>query len=150
MELSDLRSRAEISDALAALAWAQDRKDWAHVRAAYLPDATYVHPGGRLEGADAIADRTSRALDLLDSSQHLVGSIVIEVCGSHATSLAQFQAVHVREDAVGGELYTIAGSYTDRWTLTEGGWRIAHREQQYYWRTGNREVVVPTDLGDKS
>ncbi len=143
--LTDLASRAEIANALAELARAQDRHDWDAVAGSYLPDATYTHPGGTLEGAAAITDRTRRALQHLDSSQHLVGTIVIEVTGDTASTFAQFHALHVRRGTPGGEDYVIAGSYEDRWVRTPDGWRIAHRKQEYHWRSGNRDVVVPPE-----
>lgn len=141
--LSDFRSWMQINNAIAALAQAQDRHDWDAVEQAYLPDATYVHPGGRLEGAAAIVDRTREALKHLDASQHLVGTVVVDVLGNTASSTAQFQAIHVRAGTPGGDLYTIIGSYEDRWICTSQGWRIENRAQSYCWRDGNRDVVVP-------
>lgn len=140
---SELHDRAEIGDRIARLAYAQDEKDWDAVRAAYRDDAVYVHPGGRLDGAGAILDRTKRALQALDASQHLIGSVTIEVNGDVATSLAYFQAQHVRTGVPSGDLYTIAGSYADDWVRTAEGWRIAKRTQTYHWRSGNRDVVAP-------
>jgi ketosteroid isomerase-like protein len=140
---TELHDRADIGDRIARLAHAQDEKDWDAVRAAYREDAVYMHPGGRLEGADAILDRTKRALQSLDASQHLIGSVTVEVDGDMASSLAYFQAQHVRTDTPGGELYTIGGSYSDEWVRTAEGWRIATRTQTYHWRSGNRAVVAP-------
>lgn len=132
----------DIRNRIARLAYAQDEKDWDAVRAAYVEDAIYVHPGGRLEGVDEIVARTRKALESLDTSQHLIGSITITVSGDTASSRAYFQAQHVRAAAPGGELYAIAGSYTDRWVRTPEGWRIAERTQTYQWRSGNPDVIV--------
>jgi ketosteroid isomerase-like protein len=136
-----LQDRADITDLLARLAQAQDDKDWAAVGAAYLPDAVYVHPAGRLEGVAEIVERTRNALGGLDASQHLVGSIVVAVTGDTATSRAHFQAQHLRSGAPGGDLYTIAGTYADDWDRTPDGWRISVRTQTYSWRSGNRAVI---------
>ncbi|WP_213571323.1 nuclear transport factor 2 family protein [Rhodococcus sp. USK13] len=140
--LSELRSRIEIADGLAALAQAQDAHDWKVVAGFFLPNATYTHPGGTLVGVDAIVDRIVRALDRLDASQHLVGSIVTRLDEEGAASVAHFQALHVRVGTVGGDLYTIGGSYADRWVQTDDGWRIASRTQTYQWREGNRDVIA--------
>jgi hypothetical protein len=137
-----LEDRLDVTHRIARLAHAQDAKDWEAVAAAFVPHAVYEHPGGRLEGADEIVARTRAALQLLDASQHLVGSIVVEAHGDRATSLACFQAQHVRHGASGGELYTIAGTYEDDWVRTPEGWRIASRTQTYSWRSGNRDVVA--------
>lgn len=141
--LSELRNWTLINNSIAALAQAQDRHDWEAVRQAYLPDAAYVHPGGRLEGAAAIVERTREALKHLDASQHLVGTVVVEVLGDTASSTAQFQALHIRSGTPGGDHYIILGSYQDRWVHTPQGWRIQSRVQSYCWLDGNRDVVVP-------
>lgn len=141
--LAELRSWMQINNAIGVLAQAQDRQDWDAVGQAYLPDAAYVHPGGELQGAAAIVERTREALKHLDASQHLVGTVVVEVLGDTASSTAQFQAVHIRSGTPGGDHYTILGSYQDRWVRTPQGWRIQSRVQSYCWRDGNRDVVVP-------
>ena len=141
-EVRALQDRADITNRISRLAYAQDTKNWDAIRAAYAADAVYVHPGGRLEGADEIVDRTRNALQALDASQHLIGTISIYVEGDTASSLAYFQAQHVRADTPGGELYTIAGSYADFWVRTSDGWRIESRTQTYHWRSGNRDVVA--------
>lgn len=140
--VQDLLARAEISDLVVRCAYAQDRKDWGAVRTTYTPEAVYVHPGGRIDGAEAIVDRTRTALQALDASQHLLGSFTIKVDGDRARSLCYFQAQHVREGTAGGDLYTIAGSYADLLVRTPDGWRIAERVQTYHWRSGNRQVVA--------
>jgi len=134
--------RAEIADRIARLAHAQDDRDWDAVGAAFVVDAVYVHPGGRLEGVDQIVARTRNALQVLDASQHLIGSITVTVDGDTATSLAYFQAQHVRTGTPGGDLYAIAGTYADRWVRTPDGWRMTERTQTYNWRSGNRDVVA--------
>lgn len=133
---------AEICDRIARLAHAQDDRDWDAVGASFVSDAVYVHPGGRLEGVDQIVDRTRSALQVLDVSQHLIGSITVTVTDGTATSLAYFQAQHVRAGTPGGDLYAIAGTYADTWVRTPDGWRISSRTQTYSWRSGNRDVVA--------
>lgn len=143
MELvSVLQDRLDIADRIARLAHAQDAKDWEVIASAFVAGAVYVHPGGRLEGVDQILGRTRAALGVLDASQHLVGSITVEVQGDAAASRAYFQAQHVRHDLAGGDLYAIAGTYEDSWVRTTAGWRIASRTQTYTWRSGNRDVVA--------
>lgn len=134
--------RSGVVDHVVRLARAQDAKDWPAVAASYTPDAVYVHPAGRLEGADAIVTRTRAALERLDASQHLLGSHLVEVDGDVARSSCYFHAQHVREGAVGGDHYVIAGDYTDTLVRTPDGWRIAERVQTYLWRSGNRDVVA--------
>jgi uncharacterized protein (TIGR02246 family) len=121
---------------------AQDAHDWDGVAGCYEPDAVYVHPGGRIEGATEIVERSRRALTPLDASQHLVGSVHITVDGDTASSTAYFQAQHVRHDAEAGPLFVIAGTYSDVLVRRDGRWRISQRTQTYTWRDGNPAVIV--------
>ena len=62
---------------LARIAIAQDEHDWETLTDCFEPDAAYEHPGGRMTGRDAIVARSRRALDRLDASQHLIGTITV-------------------------------------------------------------------------
>jgi SnoaL-like domain len=153
-ELAALRARADVQDRLARLALAQDDHDWAVLADCFEPDAVYDHPGGRIEGAEAIVGRSRNALSPLDASQHLVGTTLVTVSGdADATSVSYFQAQHVRHGLPGGDLLIIAGTYRDRLTCRDGVWRVAHRVQEYSWRQGNSEVTrraPPADAGGGS
>jgi ketosteroid isomerase-like protein len=137
-----LTARAAIQDLLTRVALAQDAHDWSTVGDCFAPDALYLHPSGQLEGAAAIVERARRALTPLDASQHLLGTMLVEVGDGVASSVTYFQAQHVRKGAPGGDLLVIAGSYTDELELIDGRWRIARRTQQYSWRDGNPAVIV--------
>jgi ketosteroid isomerase-like protein len=138
----ELQDRAMISDLVMNCAQAQDRHDWSAVAATYAEDAVYRHPGGEMVGVEAIVQRTRNALEALDASQHLLGSMTVDVDGNTAHARCYFHAQHVREGARGGDLYTIAGTYADTLVRTPDGWRIRERVQTYQWRNGNRDVVV--------
>ncbi len=139
--LRTLMDRQQIADLCVRYATALDTKDWALLRRCFVDEPVFVHPGGRLEGWDAILARTSGALIPLDVTQHLLGNITAEVDGDVASSRCYFQAQHVRHDTPGGDTYVIAGSYADRLERTADGWRIAERVQAYFWHEGNRAVV---------
>ena len=140
--LAELLDRNQIADLCTRYAYALDRRDWPALRACFTGAPVFVHPGGRIEGVDGIVDRARGALEPLDASHHLLGTIVIEVNGDDATSICYFQAQHVRAGTPGGDTYLIAGSYADRLVRTSQGWRIAERVQAYLWRDGNRAVVA--------
>jgi ketosteroid isomerase-like protein len=136
------RDRDDISNQIARVAFAQDAQDWDAIGAVYVEGAVYVHPGGRLDGVAAIIELNRGALQVLDGSQHLIGTIDITVEGDTASSTAYFQAQHVRAGTPGGDLYLIAGSYADRWVRRAEGWLIASRNQTYQWCSGNHDVVA--------
>jgi hypothetical protein len=135
--------RFAIQDLIARGAQAQDDHDWDLLASCYEPDATYIHPTGQLDGADAIVDRSRRALSSLDASQHLVGSILVTLDGEEAEAISYFQAQHVRNDAEGGPMLIIAGTYRDRLRRCDDEWRIVERRQTYTWRDGNAAVTRP-------
>lgn len=148
-DVSELRARADVHDLLVRLALAQDANDWDTLTDCFDRDATDDHPGGRIEGAAAIVERSARALARLDASQHLVGSFLIELDGNDtATSTSYFQAQHVKHDTPGGDLLIIAGTYRDRLRRVDGRWRVTHRTQEYSRRHGNPAVTKPTPLTD--
>ena len=83
-EQQRLRDHQEISNLLGRYARGLDAHDWDAVTACFEPSAAFVHPGGVQEGADAIVDRARNALTPLTASQHLLGTIVIDVDGDTA------------------------------------------------------------------
>ena len=140
--VAELLDKNQIADLCAGYAYALDQRDWAALRKCFTEAPVFVHPGGHIEGVDGIVERARGALEPLDSSQHLLGNVVVEVDGDDASSICYFQAQHVRAGTPGGDTYLIAGSYTDRLVRTPQGWRIAERVQVYLWRDGNRAVVA--------
>lgn len=140
--LQALLDRRAIADLVARYTTALDTSDWELLRACFTAEPVFVHPGGRLEGFAAILDRTRAALTPLTATQHLLGNILVSVDGATATCRSYFHAQHVRTGTPGGDRYVIAGSYADRLTRTDAGWRIAERIQTYSWRSGNRAVVA--------
>jgi len=140
--LQTLVDRQEIADLCARYMTALDTKDYDGLRKCFVADAVFIHPGGRLEGFDAILARTSAALTPLDATQHLLGNLVVTVDGDRARSTCYFHAQHVRAGTPGGDTYIIAGQYADTLRRTDDGWRITERVQTYIWRDGNRAVVA--------
>jgi 3-phenylpropionate/cinnamic acid dioxygenase small subunit len=138
----DLLDRQEIAELCIRYTFALDAKDWTLLASCFAPRPAFVHPGGRLEGFEAILERTSAALNPLDRTQHLLGNIDVDVDGDTARSSCYFHAQHVRAGTPGGDLYVIAGRYQDTLTRTDAGWRISERVQTYSWRSGNRAVVA--------
>jgi ketosteroid isomerase-like protein len=143
-DVNALADRQAIADLCARYCYALDRNDWPAVAACFTDEPVFTHPGGRVDGAVGIVERARGALEQLDASQHLLGNVLVDLDPHDpdaATCISYFQAQHVRAAAPGGDTYLIAGSYTDRLTRTAAGWRIAHRDQVYLWRSGNRAVV---------
>jgi 3-phenylpropionate/cinnamic acid dioxygenase small subunit len=145
MDASNLQSvidRQDIAELLARYVLSLDARDWDTTASCFLPEAVFVHPGGQVDGAAGVVARARKALEPLTGSQHLLGSVLVEVDGGEARATSYFHAQHVRVGAEGGDLYVIAGTYRDRLVRSSDGWKIAHRTQDYTWRDGNPAVIV--------
>ena len=142
---SDLRTlldEREIHQVAARYCRALDTKDWALLDDVFVPEATgELGTPTTLVGIEAIRNRIRTALQHLDDSQHLVGNHEIVVDGDTATHRCYLQAQHVREAAIGGSNYIVAGRYEDRLARTDVGWRIIHRTLTVMWTDGNVAVA---------
>jgi len=135
-----LVDRAAIVDVTVRYAWALDTKSWDDLDEVFVPEAT-AHLTEELTGREAIKHRVRRALDHLDSSQHLVTNHQIVVDGDRASCRCYLQAQHVRESAPGSPNFIVAGRYDDQLVRTVEGWRIARRELVIMWTDGNPSVT---------
>ncbi len=123
-----LRDQLEIRELLARYANALDDRDWKRLASCFTPDATGDYGNvGSYEGFAAIEALCRNTLEPLDASQHLVGSIEIELSGDSARARCAFLAQHTRRGCEGGDNYTLGGSYRDELVYTPDGWRIRHR-----------------------
>jgi 3-phenylpropionate/cinnamic acid dioxygenase small subunit len=139
-----LAHRAEIVDVAVRYATALDRRDWSLLRTCFTADATVDYEGmAPVVGRDAVVEVCRGALEELDASQHLLGNHSVELTGDTARAECYLQAQHVRRGLVDGETYIVAGTYSDRLTRGEDGWRIEHRRLTVSWTDGNAAVLAP-------
>ncbi len=121
---------------------ALDGRDWPALRTCFTDDAVTEYEGlGQFEGYPAIEGVCQAALGPLDRSQHLIGNVVVDVDGDTATAQCYLHAQHVRSGTPGGDLYLLAGRYSDRIARTPDGWRFTHRRLETWWVDGNPAVV---------
>lgn len=140
-QLQRLLDEKEIVDTTIAYCWAIDTRQWDVLRdRVFLTDST-ASLGSPLTGIDAITDRITNALGMLDTSQHMVSNHQVSVIGDAATSRCYFQAQHVRQAAEGGPNYIVAGIYADDFVRTKAGWRIQNRKLRVLWTEGNMRVI---------
>lgn len=138
-----LADREEIRAVCVRYATALDRRDWPLLRRCFRPDVVAEYEGiGTLDGYEAVEDVCRRALEPLGASQHLLGNHDVDLDGDVAHCSTYFQAQHVRPGTPGGDLYVVAGTYTDRMERGDDGWRIAHRRLDVVWTDGNSAVLA--------
>ena len=77
-------------------------------------------------GPDAWADYVTKALETFSTTQHLVGTIDVELTGKDSARIATYlSATHEYEPR--GTLWIVLGTYDDEATKTESGWLITKR-----------------------
>lgn len=121
---------------------ALDDRDWPLLRTCFTEDAVTEYQGlGRFEGYGAIETVCQAALGKLDRSHHLIGNVTVDVDGDAATARCYLHAQHVRPGTPGGDLYVVAGRYSDRLARTPEGWRFTYRLLETWWTAGNPAVL---------
>lgn len=142
-EMQTLLDERAIINVTIAYCWAIDNRQWDVLRdQVFGPDATALL-GSELSGIESIVARIDAALNVLDSSQHMVSNHQITIDGDTATARCYLQAQHVRKGAEGGPNYIVAGIYADTLVRTDRGWRIKRRDLNVLWTEGNTKVVRP-------
>lgn len=138
-----VEDRVEIADLLARYCLALDGRDWGQLERVFTEDATAEYgPAGNPRGLPAIIAVVRASLEPLDASQHFIGTSLVEAnADGGADGRTYLIARHIRHGTPGGEHYTIAGTYIDRFVRTPEGWRIRHRRLTHTWTRGNPAVL---------
>lgn len=138
------RDRLDIADLLARYCVALDSRDWGLLGQVFTEDATAEYGrAGSPRGLPAIVEVVRASLEPLDASQHFIGTSLIEATGTDgATGRTYVIAHHVKNDTPGGGVFTIGGTYVDRFVRTRDGWRIADRRLIHTWTQGNPAVLA--------
>jgi hypothetical protein len=107
-----------------------DRRDYAGLNSVFSMDATGNYgAAGTYQGIAAIAAFIERALSQCGPTQHLLGSMDIQVTGDRATASTYLQAIHIgKKPGFEGKRLTVWGEYRDKLVRTPAGWRISYRE----------------------
>ncbi|MGI5159149.1 nuclear transport factor 2 family protein [Microbispora sp. CA-102843] len=139
-----LQDRLDIAELLARYCFALDDRDWGLLEQVFTEDAAAEYGlAGHPRGLPAIVEVVRASLEPLDASQHFVGTSLVEATGAgEAKGRTYLIAQHIRHGTPGGDLYTIAGTYVDRFVRTRDGWRIANRHLTHTWTQGNPAVLA--------
>jgi 3-phenylpropionate/cinnamic acid dioxygenase small subunit len=133
--LQTLVDRAEIQDLLVRYATAIDARRWDGLDAVFLPDARldYRSAGG-IEGPyPEVKDWLAAVLPMFRVTQHLVLNSRVELDGDEGRGTTAFH--NPNEATIDGEpwIFTVGGTYHDRFVRTDAGWRIARRVEETLW-----------------
>ncbi|MDR2857000.1 MAG: nuclear transport factor 2 family protein [Novosphingobium sp.] len=131
-EVRDLAARRDIQAALARYMRGQDRLDRDLHLSAFHADA-YVDCGLMQGSAAEFVDFAQGFLADLESSQHIIGQVTIDLHGDTASGEVYFYAWHrIREDGEPRDL-SVAGRYIDEYSCRGGEWRISRRRELIDW-----------------
>jgi hypothetical protein len=139
----------EIVRALAHFARIADTKRYDKLDEVFAQDVCFDYGSGRVEsGLAALSELLSRHLDHCGGTQHLLGSIIVDIDADHATSHAYVQARHQRVGEFVGPVFDSNGEYVDRWERRAEGWRIVRRDVTWAANTGEPAIIAARgDLG---
>ncbi|MCP3733524.1 nuclear transport factor 2 family protein [Sphingomonas sp. RP10(2022)] len=145
-DLQTLLDERAIVRGLAAFARIVDGKRWDDLSQVFADDLTFDYGAiGSFSGIQSLRDVLVRFLDRCGATQHLIGSIVVDIEGDAATSRAYVQARHQGVGAVAGPVFDSNGEYVDRWERRVEGWRIVRRDASWAIHTGDPTVLDASD-----
>lgn len=142
-QLQALLDEREITRGLSRFARILDTKRWDALSEVFAEDLSFDYgAGGEQQGMAALRNNMTRFLDLCGGTQHLIGSVLVDVDGDKAVSRAYVQARHQAVGATGGPVFDTNGEYIDRWERRPEGWRIVRRDAVWSALTGDASVIA--------
>lgn len=142
MDIQTLIDERDISQGLSLSARILDTKRWEDLADIFSIDVEFDYgTGDEQQGIDAIRTNMTRFLDVCGQTQHLIGSIIINVDGDRAISRAYVQARHQKIDGADGSIFDTNGEYVDRWERRNEGWRIVRRDAIWSAFFGDSSII---------
>lgn len=133
----------ELRTGLGTFARLVDGKQWSEVSQVFADDVTFDYGDqGQQSGLPALVDTFRRYLENCGGTQHLIGSIQVEVRDDDtAVTRAYVQARHQGLGPLAGDTFDTNGEYTDTWASRPEGWRIVNRISRWSAMSGNPAVL---------
>ena len=143
IDLQTLLDEREITRGLSRFARILDKKQWDQLSEVFAEDLSFDYgAGGEQSGIVALRANMAQFLDICGPTQHLIGSILVDVNGDEALSRAYVQARHQALDSSGGSVFDTNGEYVDRWARRPEGWRIIRRDAIWATLTGDPAIIA--------
>lgn len=143
-DLQTLVDEREIVRGLGQFARVLDGKQWDALDTVFTEDVVFDYGSGKDEqGMAALTLNMRRYLDRCGPTQHLIGSIMVDVEGDNAVSRAYVQARHQRASDPAGPVFDTCGEYIDRWERRVDGWRIVRRDAIWATHSGDPAIIMP-------
>ena len=137
-----LPDEGAIQRALSQFARILDEKRWDDLDTVFAGDVSFDYgTGEEQEGIEALRDTMTRFLERCGQTQHLIGSVLVDVSRDVATSRAYVQARHAGTGNLAGSIFDTNGEYIDRWLRRDGRWRIVRRDVRWFAFSGDPNVI---------
>ncbi len=143
--LQSLLDEREIVRGLSYFARILDEKRWDDLANVFAHDLSFDYGSGEKQGMAALEAQMRQFLDVCGPTQHLIGSILVDVDGNRATSRAYVQARHQRSDDPVGQVFDASGEYFDQWERGSEGWRIVRRDAMWALHSGDPAVLAASN-----
>lgn len=138
--LSDERA---ILNLLGDFARILDRKQWDRISDVFASDVAFNYGDGQEQaGMAALHLNFTKFLDRCGATQHLLGSIQVDIDGDTAISRSYVQARHQGLGDKSQAIFDTNGEYTDRWERRAEGWRIVRRDARWDLFSGDSSVLM--------
>ncbi len=138
----------EIMRGLGHFARLIDSKLWDRIGEVFADDVSFHYGIGEDQhGIERLRELFQHFLGGCGGTQHLLGSVILEVDGDQAVSRAYVQARHQRRDDLGGPILDTSGEYIDRWERRPEGWRIIRRDAKWFTFSGDLSILPSVSDG---
>lgn len=142
VSIQALLDERDISRKLSDFARILDTKRWGDLEQVFSSDVAFDYgTGEEKKGIEALRLNMTRFLEVCGQSQHLIGSILVEVDGDKGNSRAYVQARHQGAQTSGGAIFDTNGEYIDSWERGEQGWRIVRRDVNWSTFYGDPSII---------
>lgn len=140
-DLATLRAESVIRRSLGEFARIIDGRRWPDLSLVFSEEVVFDYGFGQQSGLKALQATMARFLDRCGGTQHLIGSIIVEVRQAEAVSRSYVQARHQRPSDVAGPVFDSNGEYVDRWERSGACWRIVERHVSWMTHSGDPGIL---------
>jgi hypothetical protein len=130
-----------LTNQLSRFARMLDQRDWEAVPSIFAAEISFDYGEGEQSGLPALLATFRKYLDICGPTQHLLGSIIVEINGDTARTQAYVQARHQGAAGKEGSFLDSNGDYIDQWVRQESGWLITRRDARWLIYKGDPSVI---------
>lgn len=143
-----LLDERDITHRLGLFARIVDRRTWDSINDVFAENLEFNYGDGvERKGIGALRDLFSTFLDRCGPTQHLLGSLLIDVTGDTAISQCYVLARHQGIEGHADCFIDFNGEYVDRWRRQSNGWRIVRRDTRPILFQGDMNVLYGFQKG---